>query len=99
MERKVSKWLICHLVRGEPTYDIAEDVEGTPSDPGPWYITSVGWRAYPYWVHELDDLFNRARIIELNAKPTGDWPDYIKKQSSPKSKPKPQPIDLNELGL
>lgn len=52
-------YLIAHLVRGEPAFDIAIrcDDMGTESDPGPWWIIPTsGHRAYPYWWTETSLL-------------------------------------------
>lgn len=44
-------YLIAHLVRGQPAFDIAEEIE-----PDLWIIPTSGHRAYPYWSIELDLL-------------------------------------------
>lgn len=51
-------YLILHKVRGQPAFDVAEQLEGsgTPSDPGPWWIVSTsGHRAYPFWFRPLHE--------------------------------------------
>ena len=57
-------FLIAHVVRGEPAFDIAIrcDDMGTESDPGPWWIVPTsGHRAYPYWEDLLEpDWLGRA---------------------------------------
>lgn len=40
--------LILHKVRGEPAFDIAEQMEN-----GMWIIPTSGHRAYPYWTTPL----------------------------------------------
>jgi hypothetical protein len=92
-------YLIAHLVRGKPTYDIAESMDGTESDPGPWFITSIGWRAYPYWQKPLGEIMHGYQLPD--PPDVIAWPDYIQKQKSREKVAKPlrQPIDLEELGL
>lgn len=47
-------YLIAHLVRGQPAFDIAEqiEVEGEVW----WIIPTSGHRAYPYWSKGLDEV-------------------------------------------
>lgn len=47
-------YLIAHLVRGEPAFDIASQIE-TDSETI-WIIPTSGHRAYPYETWELDGL-------------------------------------------
>jgi len=89
-------YLILHLVRGEPTYDIAEEAEGTEGDPGPWFITTGGWRAYPYWVCELPILL-KGLVVPPPKAPEG-WRDFIEIKQAP-VKRKLESINLEELGL
>jgi hypothetical protein len=97
--------LIAHKVRGEQAFDIAVLIEeGTESDPGPWWITSVGHRAWPYWCHPLSLVLleDVEAIVPLSwPKMPASWPDYISKQKKPEPKPVRirQPINLEELGL
>lgn len=66
-------YLIAHKVRNEVAFDVAERMcSGTPPcqpDCGLWkdgkclaadwwIIPTSGHRAYPYWHHKLDDLYN-----------------------------------------
>lgn len=46
------------LLRGETTFTIAKECAemGTASDPGPWWITTMGLRIYPFWSEELKSL-------------------------------------------
>jgi hypothetical protein len=101
-------YLIAHLVRGEATFDVAVRLEeGSQSDPGPWWITSVGWRAWPYWTHPLGMLLVETEdaIMHLILPKVPDIiavPDYILKQKPREAYTKPmrgKPIDLEELGL
>jgi len=52
-------FLIAHRVRCELAFDVAELVgQGTPSDPGPWWIIPTsGHRAYPFAWASLDTLY------------------------------------------
>lgn len=61
-------YLIAHLVRGQPAFDIAIqlDFEGTPSDPGPWWIIPTsGHRAYPTDYIKLRHLCDGAGDIAI----------------------------------
>jgi len=98
--------LIAHVVRGMPEFAIAEKLDGTPSDPGPWWITTTGgWRVRPYWTWPLNELFIKSCdslcSLFLPDAPA-DWPDFFK-QERPKPKSqrfqRPTKIDLEELGL
>lgn len=54
-------YLILHKVRGQPAFDVAEQLEGsgTPTDSGPWWIIGTsGHRAYPYYSIPLYSLVN-----------------------------------------
>lgn len=51
--------LVAHKVRGELALDVADRYDqGTPFDPGPWWITSTGHRVYPFWIYPIDDLYS-----------------------------------------
>jgi hypothetical protein len=86
-------YLILHKVRGEPAFDIADQIEGsgTDSDPGPWWIIPTsGHRAYPYqywpmqmmWHHTTNGVY-----VPTLVDPPADWPDHyeIDKGSKPTS--------------
>lgn len=99
-------YLIAHVVRGVPEFAIAEELEGTDSDPGPWWITTGGWRAYPYWVCALDELrvlSNSTTVPLFLPEAPPDWPDFMKKQvrdtKVSRKQTKVSKIDLEELGL
>lgn len=50
-------YLIAHLVRGEPAFDVA--IKFQIGDEEGWIIPTSGHRAYPYWwigLHEVPDL-------------------------------------------
>jgi hypothetical protein len=61
----MTQYLILHKVRGEPSFDCAEEIE-----PGMW-ITNSGYRAYPYAKWPLHELVNDE--LEVPA----DWPDHF----------------------
>ena len=93
-------YLIAHVVRGKPAFDIAHCMEdwGTPTDPGPWWlIPTSGHRAYPYW-HLLLSEFSRS--FEAGIPPQG-WPDhYSINNKSTKINIQPKlNISLEDLGL
>lgn len=58
-------YLIAHVVRGEPAFDIAVQMTVTVGanigDDGTeevwWIIPTSGHRAYPYWTKSLTDVF------------------------------------------
>lgn len=62
----MTNYLICHKVRGEPAFDVAQrcdavDGWGTPSDPAPWWIIPTsGHRAYPFYSILLKDLYHHS---------------------------------------
>lgn len=77
----MSPYLILHKVRGEPAFDIAERT--TIADEEAWIIPTSGHRAYPYWYHEVHELYSAPNegtlsIRELVGRddlPKG-WPDH-----------------------
>lgn len=76
-------YLIAHLVRGVPAFDIATrcDDMGTKSDPGPWWIIPTsGHRAYPYEQWLLSDIAN----ITLPIEAPPDWPDHYAPSHAPR---------------
>ena|SRR5579872_4663162 len=55
-EPRDEPYLIAHLVRGEPAFDIAIKMD-VPTDDEPWWIIPTsGHRAYPWWSMELKRL-------------------------------------------
>lgn len=77
--------LILHKVRGEPAFDIAEQLEN-----GWWIIPTSGHRAYPYWTRPLDDY--QHRMLQKLLPPEGH-PDHYsindKEEVAIQLKPKP----------
>ena len=96
-------FLIAHVVRGVPEFAVAACLdEGTESDPGPWWITTGGWRAYPYWVcpfRELMMLTNGTSVPLFLPEAPDDWPDFHKKQDRSIKVKRSTKINLEELGL
>lgn len=50
----MTQYLIAHKVRGEPAFDIAEQI-AIGNEEG-WIIPTSGHRAYPYWHMEIGKL-------------------------------------------
>lgn len=73
-------YLIAHIVRGSPAFDIAIQLQ--IGDEDGWIIPTSGHRAYPYWDWPLTGLiinhkdFERIDIVELCSDPPVDWPDH-----------------------
>lgn len=89
-------YLIAHLVRGSPAFDIAIrcDDMGTESDPGPWWIVPTsGHRAYPYQIWKLRDMAwhdgtsnpmcGRPLLMTTYPAPT-DHPDHYTTYAAPR---------------
>ena len=66
-------YLIAHVVRGQPAFDIAEQME--VEDEVWWIIPTSGHRAYPYWSTALDEPIH-GYITELCPDPPTDHPDH-----------------------
>lgn len=91
-----SPYLIAHVVRGLPAFDIAEQVvcpeclglECEECGNGFWWIISTsGHRAYPYWccaVEELDFLNGKHPDEYLGVAPS-DWPDHYQTLAAPRT--------------
>lgn len=97
-------YLIAHLVRGEPAFDIAIRMDGPDEDGDEWWIIPTsGHRAYPYWYHKLEDMYSHPDNGSLTARemigtdeaPSG-WPDHYPHSASPTPRTAP---DLRSLGL
>ena len=50
-------YLIAHLVRGEPAFDIAHRLQ--IGDEEGWIIPTSGHRAWPYWEYPLHELHKK----------------------------------------
>jgi hypothetical protein len=75
-------FLILHLVRGEPAFDIAQrcdasDGWGTTGDPAPWWIIPTsGRRAYPYYQWQITQLWFNREYVPTLIEPLGVYPDH-----------------------
>jgi len=69
----MTQYLILHKVRGEPSFDCAEEIE-----PGMW-ITNSGYRAYPFLKWEFDSLIGLMSPVE-NSPGWANWPDHFQVQ-------------------
>lgn len=61
-------YLVAHKCRGAPTFSVAVRLDiGTPSDPSPWWIDTVGgWRIYPFWTVILEPRFIDPHIPKMS---------------------------------
>lgn len=104
-------YLIAHLVRGEPAFDIAIRMDGPDEDGDEWWIIPTsGHRAYPYWSRTLscigvdllpDGNWAWGRTPEYTYEglvdiPAEGWPDHYPHSASPTPCTTP---DLRSLGL
>lgn len=78
-------YLIAHLVRSEPAFDIASQVE-TESETI-WIIPTSGHRAWPYWSKAMNEIRIYSHEDEGGCAihlwgdeppkpPSSDWPDH-----------------------
>lgn len=89
-------YLIAHLVRGEPAFDIAIRMDGPDEDGDEWWIIPTsGHRAYPFWSQELTNGFSIEDILAEWPVPP-DLPDHYPHSASPIPRTAP---DLRSLGL
>lgn len=63
-------YLIAHIVRGEPAFDVAIKLQ--IGDEEGWIIPTSGHRAYPYWQVQLSNLIH----MEVINGPEGLQPVY-----------------------
>lgn len=93
-------YLIAHLVRGEPAFDIA--IQMPMGEEIWWIIPTSGHRARPVWTQKLSYLLDKAGwvIEKIEAEIPADWPDHYP-ASSVRSSPKITSAEdlLKELGL
>ena len=76
-------YLIVHLVRGSPAFDIAIQMDmGTDDEPW-WIIPTSGHRAYPYRTWNMSDLCDGSDMdmpsplyVLDNVDPPEGWPDH-----------------------
>ena len=95
-------FLIAHLVRGEPAFDIAIKMDVETEDE-PWFIIPTsGHRAYPYWHEELWEVINGNRMDLARsghiAPPPPNWPDHYAVSAAPKGQGLVKDL-LSVLGL
>ena len=91
-------YLIAHLVRGEPAFDIAHRLQ--IGDEEGWIIPTSGHRAYPYWAEPLMAAMRRREhapetvdIYWVSDKPAlgygttsvslSGWPDHYPTRATP----------------
>jgi len=70
----MTQYLILHKVRGQPSFDCAEEIE-----PDMW-ITNSGYRAYPYlkWaLTELEGDVGQGYFASVSTEIPTDWPDHF----------------------
>lgn len=93
-------YLIAHKVRGEPAFDVAEQMKvGSETW---WVVPTSGHRAYPYWYAAFSQIDWEMFRINGNAVPPmpEGLPDhYAVAIKAPKAKATLDFIDLEELGL
>ena len=87
-------YLIAHLVRGEPAFDIAIRLEDAPDDGEDWWIIPTsGHRDYPYWSASLEivalytgqdyDYGAEYKPLEMPEAPAG-WRDHYEVSAAPR---------------
>jgi hypothetical protein len=79
-------YLILHKVRGEPAFDIAEEIQIGDDERG-WIIPTSGHRAYPAMMWALEDLRevnNDEPVAILPPSSVADLPDHYTANPSPK---------------
>lgn len=87
-------FLIAHLVRGEPAFDIAIRLDQIDEDGDEvWIIPTSGHRAHPYWSDPLQWYVDE--MCDVPPPPEG-WPDHYPHSASPTPRSAP---DLRSLGL
>jgi len=82
-------YLIAHVVRGEPAFDIATKLDIEDEEGQWWIIPTSGHRAYPYWHRSLNslcdwhmpDLFGDYQGPPPDKAPEG-WPDHYPTRST-----------------
>lgn len=90
-------YLIAHLVRGEPAFDIAIRMDGPDEDGDEWWIIPTsGHRAYPYGFWILPKLLSERLYNEVITGAPHSWPDHYPHSASPTPRTAP---DLRSLGL
>jgi len=77
-------YLIAHLVRGSPAFDIAEQLQ--IGDELGWIIPTSGHRAYPYWTEKLYsvNMGGDSDLEEVLQEFPADLPDHYSLSAAPK---------------
>ena len=77
--------LILHKVRGQPAFDIAEQIQ--IGDEEGWIIPTSGHRAYPYQSWLLEDILDGnvgKEFYSIQIIPD-DWPDHYQDEKVPEA--------------
>lgn len=83
-------YLIAHLVRGIPSFDIATREDIAVNEAGGeeafWIIPTSGHRAYPWWSMELALVYGHGNMeYRLEDAPDfASWPDHYSTSAAPK---------------
>lgn len=81
------QYLIAHKVRGEPAFDVAEQMEVNGEI---WWITHYGHRAYPFWYqaldHGLDNIIDCGIVGGPIPVMPEDCPEHFEVSAAPKGK-------------
>lgn len=89
-------YLVAHIVRGEPSFDIATREDIAVNEAGDeetfWIIPTSGHRAYPYWSQQIGWdghilYFNeglKGAVQYILPDPPADHPDHYHPSAAPK---------------
>ena len=94
-------FLIAHLVRGEPAFDIAIKMEVDTDDEPWWIIPTSGHRAYPFYnvpLKECVDMYYMDGEVEHPMIAPEGWPDHYAVSAAPKGQGLVKDL-LSALGL
>lgn len=106
----IEPYLIAHVVRGEPAFDIAIKLQIGAEDG--WIIPTSGHRAYPYWYIPLrtillPDTYYECELCTWKYLPNSgnymwpdpppSWPDHYTTSAAPKSAPSTDILGLLNL--
>ena len=100
-------YLILHVVRGQPVFDVAERMpELDEDDNEAWIIPTSGHRAHPYRHWKMDDLYDGSDMdmpqptyVLDNVDPPADLPDHYPTAAEPRNSPAAGHGLLARLGL
>jgi hypothetical protein len=88
----MTQYLILHKVRGEPAFDIAEQIQ--IGDEEGWIIPTSGHRAYP---HQIWPLPPECEEAAFNTRLPADWPDHYEYNDNPTDKGMGLPVDIGKI--